>query len=117
MNILKFYYTMGYFPLEMISNEKALLNYKETVFPLIKEFMGKKAYNAYNKNYSLTNLIVTDKALRVFLNTFNNILTSKEKNYLKGYRNLVIQFKRYIREQQPNIFIANRKSKHLNSSH
>lgn len=96
LNLIKFYYTMGYFPTQIISNQELILKYRSAVFFLIKEFISKLEYNSYTRKYCIENLRLTDKALKNFFNENESLLTNKEVKFIKGLLNLLLQLKRFV---------------------
>lgn len=96
MNLIKFYYTMGFFPTQMISNHNIANKYRSDVFVLIKNFISKLEYNSYTRKFCVENLRMTDKALKKFLQEHKDILTIKETKFLKGLLNLLLQIKRFV---------------------
>ena len=96
MNLIKFYYTMGFFPTQMISNHYIANKYRSDVFVLIKNFISKLEYNSYTRKFCVENLRMTDKALKKFLQENKDILTIKETKFLKGLSNLLLQIKRFV---------------------
>lgn len=49
MNLVKFYYTIGFLFIEKLTNTTLIENYRENVFSIIKNFIKKNQYNSYTK--------------------------------------------------------------------
>lgn len=96
INLIKFYYTMGYLPLQMLSNDEMANKYRSEVFLLVKDFISKLEYNSYTRKFCIDNLRLTSKALKVFLKENEDALTSKEYKLIKNLLNLILQIKRFV---------------------